>query len=193
MDRLCRSRGGGKAPSGKTSSPVPIRNQAKGRRLHRSAVITLGEAMGPAEELLLGTVRPDLEPVVTELVLPVLAIKLPLKVFVVNDNRLFSMAGRDARPGRLCSQAISFGLQDLELDLGAVARQRPELAGQAGDAVAGDPAGIPGCDRLLQGELLEYFGGDLRGLPRLVGLLQHLELVAQLVDPRERLEQRLVV
>jgi hypothetical protein len=77
--------------------------------------------MGRLRRLLLGAARPDLEPVVTELVLPVLAIKLPLKVLVVNDDRFFSVIGGHPAAGGLRSQAISLGLQDLELDLGAVA------------------------------------------------------------------------
>jgi hypothetical protein len=50
---------------------------------------------------LFGTPRPDLEPVITEFVLPVLPIKLPLKVLVVNDNRFFSVIRRHALAGGL--------------------------------------------------------------------------------------------
>ena len=69
----------------------------------------------------------------------------------------------------------------------------PSSRAETIDAIAGDLTGIAGGDRLLNRELLEHLGGDLRGLPRLVALLQHVELVVELVDPRERLEQRLVV
>ncbi len=57
-----------------------------------------GEAMRRLVEtkLSLFALRADLEPVVAQLVLPVLAIKLPLKVFVVNDNRFFLVTARDA-------------------------------------------------------------------------------------------------
>ena len=74
------------------------------RRSFRSAVITRARrwaGCAKTRDLLLGTPRPDLEPVITELVLPVLPIKLPLKVFVVNDNRFLSVIGRHALSGGL--------------------------------------------------------------------------------------------
>src|SRR5262249_25223248 len=69
----------------------------------------------------LRTARPDPEPVVAELVLPVLAVEFPLEVFVVHDDRLFLCIGRYADLHRIGRQLLGLAVQDLELDLVAVA------------------------------------------------------------------------
>ena len=93
-------------------------------------------------DLLLRAARPDLEPVVTQLVLPVLAIKFPLKVLVVNHNRFLLVIGGDASVYGVGRDLVRLGLEDLVFDLRAVARQTRELASLAIDAIARDLAGI---------------------------------------------------
>ena len=126
------------------NSPTPRREHGEsGLFVFGSAVIVGGRGDAPAGgQLLFRTARPDLEPVVTQLVLPVLAIKLPLKVLVVNDNRFLLVIGGDALTGCVGRQLLGLRVQDLELDLDAVAGERAELARQTIDAIAGDLAGV---------------------------------------------------
>ena len=85
--------------------------------------------------------RTDLEPVVTQLILPVLTVELPLEVLVVDEDRLFLVrAGDPVDLERLGRQLLGLGVQDLELDLRAVASEGAELAREPIDAVTGDLA-----------------------------------------------------
>src|SRR5690349_4137386 len=84
--------------------------------------------------LLLGALRTDTEAVVTELVLPVLAVELPLEVLVVDDDRLFLVAGGDPRADRFGRHLVRLRLEDFVLDLHAVTGESAELARQTVDA-----------------------------------------------------------
>src|SRR5207249_1281459 len=59
-----------------------------------------------SEISLLGALRPDLEPVIPELVLPVLAVEPPCEVLVIDDDRFLARAGRDADLHRLLRQLV---------------------------------------------------------------------------------------
>src|SRR4051812_21742576 len=87
--------------------------------------------------LLLRAPRTNLESVVTQLVLPVLAVEPPREVLVVHDDRLLAGVLRQANLHRLGRQLLGLGVQDLVLDLRAVARELAELTRQTIDAVAG--------------------------------------------------------
>src|SRR5215471_3214004 len=116
---------------------------------------------GPSYRSLLGALRANFEAVVAELVLPVLPVELPHEVLVIDDDGLLRVVGGDAVLARLRRDALGLRVQDLDLDLDAVAAELLELADEAVDALLGELAGVGLGERLLQRQLGEHLGGDL--------------------------------